>query len=74
MNYNNIPSEHRKDITYYCIVVDYHPQKEQPNHNILSVVENIIEYPGDVIKPTIDTNTANIVWNSVVSNPNTKYM
>ena len=34
INYDNITSGHRKDITYVRIVVYYWPQKYEPNHNL----------------------------------------
>ena len=43
VDYNYIPSESRKDITYGRIMVDYRPQKKDPNRTILTVGVNIIE-------------------------------
>ena len=31
INYDNIPSESRRDIIYVYILVDYLPQKDEPN-------------------------------------------
>ena len=73
-DYNNIPREHRKYITYERIVVGYHSQKEDPNRTWLTVGENLIEYPWYVSPPTTDTTTSKIVWNSVISTPKSKYM
>ena len=55
-------------------MVEYHPQKEDPNRSRLIVGGNIIKYPGDVRKPNADTTTDKIVWNSVVSTTKEKYM
>ena len=52
----------------------YWPQKENTNRTRLSVGVDIIEYPVGVSITTADTTTANIVWNSVVSTPRSKYM
>ena len=74
VDYNNISSEHQKNITYNRIVADYRPQKEDPNHTRLTVGGNFIEYCGDMITPTNYTTTVKIVWNCVVSNTKAKYM
>ena len=74
VDYIDIPNERQKDITDGRIVVDYRPQKEDPNHTRLIVGGNIIDYPGYLSTPTADTNTSNIAWNSVVSTPKAKYM
>ena len=67
IDYKDIPSEWRKNITYVQIVIDHHPQQEDPNRTRSTVGRNIIEYPGDVSTPTDYNFTAKIVWNSVVS-------
>ena len=55
-------------------MVYYSPQKEDPNHIILIVGVNIIDYTVDVSTYTYDTTTSKIVWNILVSNPKAKYM
>ena len=74
MNYKCIPSERCKDITYGRIVVDYIPQKEDPDRTILIVGGDIIDYPGYVITTTDYITTAKIVCNSAVSTPKAKYI
>ena len=40
IRYENIPSERRKDITYYSLIlVDYRPKKDEPKRNLLPVGE-----------------------------------
>ena len=65
VNYYNIPSEHHK--AYVCIVVDYHPPKDETNHTCLIVGENLIDYPRDMSIRTYETTTAKTIWNSVIS-------
>jgi hypothetical protein len=35
-------------VTYACIVVDYRPQKEDPNRVRITVGGNLIDYPGEL--------------------------
>ena len=74
IDYALIPKDRRSDITYGRIVVDYRPHKTDPNHTRLTVGGNLINYPGEVSNPTADTTTANIVINSTISTPKTKYL
>ena len=74
MNYDNIPSELQKYITYERILEDYRPQKDEPNHTQLKVGLNLLGFSGGLITTTADTTTAKILWNSVFSTPNVKYI
>ena len=71
LEYNNIRSEHCKDITYGHIMVYYRLQKEEPNCTRLTVGGNCIDYPGDVSTPTYDTTTSRILWD--LFTPKSKY-
>ena len=55
-------------------MVEYHPQKDEPNSTWLEVGGNLIEYPGDVVTPTANTTPAKNMCNSVVSMTKAKYM
>ena len=72
--YAFIPKGCRSDITYGRIVVDYRPQKTEPNRTRLTVGVNLINYTGNVSTPTADTTTTKIVINSTISTPKAKYM
>jgi hypothetical protein len=48
----NIPSDWT--ITYACVVVDYRPQKEDPNRVCITVGGNLIDYPGKLTTRTAD--------------------
>ena len=60
-------------ITYARIVVDFRPQKEDPNRVRITAGGNLINYPGELTTRTADLTTAKIMWNSVVSTPGAKY-
>ena len=60
--------------TYGRIVVSVRPQKTEPNRTRLTVGGNLINYPHDVSTPTADITTAKILFNSVLSTPNAKFM
>ena len=61
-------------VTYANIVVDYRPQKEDPNRVCITAGGNLIVYPGELTKRTADITTSKILWNSVLSTKNAKYM
>ena len=64
----NIPTD--KTVTYVRIVVDYWPQKSDPNRVRLTIGENLLNIPGGLSTTTADLTTSNILCNSVLS---TKY-
>ena len=61
-------------VTYANIVVDYGPQKEDPNRVRITDGGNLIVYPGELTTRTADITTSKILWNSVLSTKNAKYM
>ena len=69
----NIPTE--RTITYGRIVIDYRPQKEDPNRVRITAGGNLItDYPGEVTTRTADLTTSKILWNSVLSTEGAKFM
>ena len=68
----NIPTD--RTVTYANIVVDYRPQKEDPNRVRITAGGNLIIYPGELTIRTADLTTSKILWNSVLSTQNGKYM
>ncbi len=62
-----------RTVTYARIVVDYRPQKEDPNRVRITVGGNLIDYPGELTTRTADLTTAKILWNSTLSTPNAKF-
>eukprot|EP00804_Cyclotella_cryptica_P029279 CCRYP_011676-RA/>CCRYP_011676-RA protein AED:0.16 eAED:0.06 QI:0/0/0/1/0/0/6/0/1468 len=63
----NIPKD--RTVTYARIVVDYRPQKDDPNRVRITVGGNLINYPGELTTRTADLTTAKILWNSTISTP-----
>jgi hypothetical protein len=69
---NNIPKD--RTITYARIVVDIRPHKEDPNRVRITVGGNLIDYPGEVTTRTADMVTSKLLWNSVISTDNARYI
>ena len=66
-----IPSD--RTVTYARIVVDYRPQKDDPNRVRITVGGNLINFPGELTTRTADLSTSKILWNSTLSTPDAKY-
>ena len=60
---HEIPND--RVVTYAKIVVDYRPQKEDPNRVIITAGGNLIIYPGELTTRTADITTSKILWNSI---------
>ena len=67
----NIPED--RTVTYGRIVVDYRPQKKDPNRVRITVGGNLIKYPGEVTTRTAEMTTSKMLWNSVLSTTDAKY-
>jgi hypothetical protein len=63
-----------KKFTFANPVVDYRPQKEDPNRIRITAMGNLVSYEGESSVRTADISTAKIHWNSVISNKKAKYM
>jgi hypothetical protein len=68
----NIPTD--RTVTYARIVVVYRSQKADPYRVRITVGGNLIDYPGEVTTRTADIVTSKIMWNSVLSTKDAKYM
>ena len=62
-----------RTVTYARIVVDYRPQKEDPNRVRITVGGNLIDYPFELTTRTADLTTSKVMWNSVISTPGARY-
>ena len=62
-----------RTVTYGRIVVDYCPQKEDPNRVQITVGGNLIDYPGELTTRTADLTTAKLLWNSTLSTPGARF-
>eukprot|EP00956_Cyclotella_meneghiniana_P034829 scaffold108469_cov21-Cyclotella_meneghiniana.AAC.1 len=67
----NIPKD--RTVTYARIVVDYRPQKEDPNRVRMTAGGNLINYPGELTTNTADLTTSKLLWNSTLSTPGAKF-
>ena len=63
-----------RTVTYARIVIDYRPQKDDPNRLRITMGGNLIDYPDELTTRTADLTTTKILWNSVISTPEAKYM
>ena len=72
--HDQVPRDRLKDVLCELIVVDYIPQKEEPHRTRLTVGVNLIVYAGDVITPTSDITTVNLIINSTIYTPGARYM
>ena len=68
----NIPSD--RTVTYARIVVDYRAHKNDPNRVHIAVKSNLIKYPGELTTCTADLTTTKVMWNSVITTRNERYM
>ncbi len=64
----DIPPNHKRDITYTRVCVNYCPEKEDPNHTPVT----ILHYPGNCSTPTVDMITVKLHLNSVISTKNAR--
>ena len=69
---NSIPKN--QTVTYGRIVVDYRPQKDNPNRVRITADGNLIDYPDELTTRTADLRTTKLLWNSVLSTKNARYM
>ena len=53
--------------TYTRVVVNYWPQKEDPNRIRIMVGGNLITYKGDTSTRTADLTMSKLLWNSILS-------
>ncbi len=70
----DIPQARCRDITYGRIVCNYRPEKKDPHRTGITMGENLINYPNNCGTPTADILTIKLLFNSVISMPNAKFM
>ena len=63
-----------KDVTYGQFVCNIRPEKDEKNRTRFVVGGDRINYPGDVGTPTADMLLAKILFNSVISTKNARFM
>jgi hypothetical protein len=70
----DIPKAAGHKWTYVRVVVDYRPQKEDPNWIRIAVGRNLITYKGNTSTQTANLTTSKLLWNSVLSMDGARYM
>ena len=60
--------------TYERMMLDYRPQKDDPNRVQMTAGAKLIKYPGELTNPTADLTTSKIMWNNGLSRDGAKYM
>ena len=69
---SRIPKD--RTVTYLKVVVDYRPQKQDPNRVRITVGGNLLSYPGELTTRTADSIRTKLLWNSVLSTKGAQYM
>ena len=63
-----------RTVTYGIIVAKIRPKKAETHRTRLTVGGNLINFPGDVTTPTADLIPSKLIFNSVLSTKNAKWM
>ncbi len=69
-----IPQDRCKDVTYGQTICNYRSEKQDPYRTRITMSRNLINYPNDCGTPTADHFTVKIMFNSVITMPNAKFM
>ena len=59
---------------YARVVVDFCPQKEDPNRVRITAGGNLVKYTEKLTTRTADLMTAKMLWNSLISTDGAKFM
>ncbi len=70
---NNVQTNQRKDMQYYCITCDVQPQKKEKNRSRLMMSGGRINYLFDCFTPTDYMLTVKLLLNSVISTDRAKF-
>eukprot|EP00804_Cyclotella_cryptica_P010308 CCRYP_012223-RA/>CCRYP_012223-RA protein AED:0.11 eAED:0.15 QI:0/0/0/1/0/0.5/2/0/935 len=73
VDYEDIPADRRKEITYTKVVCKVRPEKNDPNRTRITIGGNRICYPGDVGTKTAPLELVKLMINSVLSRTNAKF-
>ena len=72
INKEQVPKD--KTATYARVVVDKRPEKEEVNQTRITAGDDRLEFQGDTSTKTAGLETVKMVFNSVVSTPDAKFM
>ncbi len=62
-----------RTVTYSCIVIDHHPQKENPNRVCITVGGNLMNYLFKLTTRTTDMVSSKLFWNSTISTKGARF-
>jgi len=65
---------HGRKPTFLRTTSDFRPQKTDPYRVRFTVRGDLVDYPGDTYTPNGDMTTAKILFNSVISTPNARFL
>ena len=65
---------HNKTVTYARITADYREEKKDPYRIRITAGGNLIKNVGPTTSTTADIITSKIMWNSVISTPEARYI
>jgi hypothetical protein len=71
---HKVPTERMKDVTYGQFVCMVQPEKAEPNQMRFTVGGDRINYPGTVATPTAEMLVAKMLFNSVISTKDARFM
>ena len=71
---HEVPSDRLKDVTYGQFVCTVRPEKAEPNRTRFTVGGDRINYPGAVATPTAEMLVAKMLFNSVISTKDARFM
>jgi hypothetical protein len=74
INKTDIPQDQKGAKTYGRIICVYREGKKDKYPTRITVGGNLINYPGDCGTPTADLLTVKLLFNSIISTPNAKFM
>jgi hypothetical protein len=74
MEKQQIPQARCKDITYRWIICVYRLEKKDPYRMHITMGRNLVNYPDDCGTPTADLLTIKLMFNSIISTSNLKFM
>jgi hypothetical protein len=74
MEKQQTPQARCKVITYRQIICVYHSKKKDPYRTGIMIGGTLVNYPNNCGTPTADLLTVKLMFNSIISTPNAKFM
>ncbi len=71
--HEDILHDRKCKFTYVRVCVNYCPEKEEPNHTLVTVGSNLLHYPGNCGTPTVNMITVKLHLNSIILTKNACY-